>query len=70
MFPDASTASVMRQVQLDTAEYEKEQSKVCFRAMLYGSGKRRHMIEVLYLKMRRGNATQIFDFESTAKPKT
>jgi hypothetical protein len=36
--------------------------KVFFRAMLYATGKRGHIIEALYLKVRRGESTQTFSF--------
>ena len=42
--------------------YEGEQPKVFFRAMLYATGKRGHVIEALYLKVRRGGEAQTFDF--------
>jgi hypothetical protein len=31
-------------------------------AMLYATGKRGHIIEALYLKLRRGEMTETFDF--------
>ena len=42
--------------------YEGEQPKVFFRAMLYATGKRGHIIEALYLTVRRGHSTQTFSF--------
>lgn len=42
--------------------FENEQPKVFFRTMLYATGKRGHIIEALYLKVRRGEATQTFNF--------
>lgn len=42
--------------------YEDEQPKVFFRAMLYATGKRGHIIEALYLKVRHGESTQTFNF--------
>jgi hypothetical protein len=42
--------------------YEGEQPKVFFRAMLYATGKRGHIIEALYLNVRRGRSTQMFSF--------
>jgi hypothetical protein len=42
--------------------YEADQPKIFFRAMLYATGKRGHIIEALYLKVRHGKSTQIFNF--------
>jgi len=42
--------------------HEGEQPKVFFRAMLYATGKRGHLIEALYLKVRRGESAQTFSF--------
>lgn len=42
--------------------WENEQPKVFFRTMLYATGKRGHIIEALYLKVRRGETTQTFNF--------
>jgi integrase/recombinase XerD len=42
--------------------YENDQPKIFFRAMLYATGKRGHIIEALYLKVRRGESTQTFNF--------
>lgn len=42
--------------------YEHDQPKVFFRALLYTTGKRGRIIEALYLKVRRGNTLQLFDF--------
>jgi hypothetical protein len=42
--------------------HEGEQPKVFFRAMLYATGKRGHIVEALYLKVRHGNSTQAFSF--------
>lgn len=42
--------------------YEDEQPKIFFRAMLYATGKRGHIIEALFLKARRGDTTQTFSF--------
>lgn len=42
--------------------YENDQPKVFFRAMLYATGKRGHIIEALYLKVRCGESTQTFNF--------
>jgi hypothetical protein len=42
--------------------YEDDQPKIFFRAMLYATGKRGHIIEALYLKVRRGASTQPFSF--------
>jgi hypothetical protein len=42
--------------------HEGEQPKVFFRAMLYATGKRGHILETLSLKVRRGDTVQRFDF--------
>jgi hypothetical protein len=42
--------------------YENDQPKIFFRAMLYATGKRGHIIEALYVKVRRGESTQTFNF--------
>jgi hypothetical protein len=42
--------------------YEDEQPKIFLRAMLYATGKRGHIIEALYLKVRRGESSQTFNF--------
>ena len=42
--------------------YEGEQPKIFFRAMLYATGKRGHILETLYLKVRRDVTTQTFNF--------
>lgn len=42
--------------------YEDEQPKIFFRAMPYATGKRGHIVEALYLKVRNGNSTQTFNF--------
>jgi hypothetical protein len=42
--------------------YENDQPKIFLRAMLYATGKRGHIIEALYLKVRRGEPTQTFNF--------
>jgi hypothetical protein len=42
--------------------YENEQPKVFFRTMLYATGKRGHIVEALYLKVRHGDTTQMFNF--------
>lgn len=39
-----------------------EEPKVFFRAMLYATGKRGHIIEALYLKVRRGETSRTFNF--------
>jgi len=36
--------------------------KVFFRAALYATGKRGHIVEALYLRVRRGESSQTFDF--------
>lgn len=42
--------------------HEAEQPKIFFRAMLYATGKRGHIVEALYLKVRLGESTQTFNF--------
>lgn len=42
--------------------HEAEQPKIFYRAMLYATGKRGHIIEALYLRVRRKESTQIFNF--------
>jgi hypothetical protein len=42
--------------------HEAEQPKIFFRAMLYATGKRGHIIEALYVKIGRGESTQTFNF--------
>ncbi len=42
--------------------YENEQPKIFFRAMLFATGKRGYIIEALYLKVRRDESTQTFNF--------
>lgn len=42
--------------------HEDEQAKIFFRAMLYATGKRGHIVEALYLKVRHGESTQTFNF--------
>jgi hypothetical protein len=42
--------------------YENEQPKVFFRAMLYATGKRGHIIEALYVKVGNGKLIQTFNF--------
>jgi hypothetical protein len=42
--------------------HEDGQPKIFFRAMLYATGKRGHIIEALYLKVRRGESQQTFNF--------
>jgi len=42
--------------------YEEEQPKIFFRAMLYATGKRGHIVEALYLMVRHGDSTQTFNF--------
>jgi hypothetical protein len=41
--------------------HEAEQPKMFFRAMLYATGKRGHIVEALYLKVRQGESTQTFN---------
>jgi hypothetical protein len=41
---------------------EEGQPKIFMRALLYASGKRGHIVESLYLKVRRGHVSQVFDF--------
>jgi hypothetical protein len=42
--------------------HEAEQPKIFFRAMLYATGKRGHIVEAIYLKVRQGEKTQTFSF--------
>ena len=42
--------------------HEAEQPKIFFRAMLYATGKRGHIVEALYLEVREGEATETFSF--------
>jgi hypothetical protein len=42
--------------------YEKNHPKIFFRAMLYATGKRGHIIEALYVKVRHGESIQTFNF--------
>lgn len=42
--------------------HEGEQPKIFFRAMLYATGKRGHIVEALYLKVKRGATTETFNF--------
>jgi hypothetical protein len=42
--------------------HEAEQPKIFFRAMLYATGKRGHIVEALYLKVGRGQSRQTFNF--------
>lgn len=42
--------------------YENEQPKIFFRAMLYATGKRGHIVEALYVKVRHADSTQTFSF--------
>jgi len=42
--------------------HEGEQPKIFFRAMLYATGKRGHIVEALYLKVVRGESRQTFNF--------
>jgi hypothetical protein len=42
--------------------HEVEQPKIFFRAMLYATGKRGHIVEALYLKIKQGESTQTFNF--------
>ena len=42
--------------------HEAEQPKIFFRAMLYATGKRGHIVEALYLKVKRGEMTETFNF--------
>jgi hypothetical protein len=41
---------------------EEGQPKIFMRALLYSTGKRGHIVESLYLKVRRGHVSQVFDF--------
>jgi hypothetical protein len=38
------------------------ESKVFFRAMLFATGRRGHIVESMFLKLRRGESTQTFNF--------
>jgi hypothetical protein len=42
--------------------HEGEQAKIFYRAMLYATGKRGHIVEALYLKVKRGSRTDTFNF--------
>lgn len=42
--------------------HEEQQPKIFLRAMLYATGKRGHIIEALFLKVRNGETTQTFSF--------
>ena len=42
--------------------HEGEQAKIFYRAMLYATGKRGHIVEALYLRVKRGNETDTFNF--------
>ncbi|MGA9528506.1 MAG: hypothetical protein WBS24_10355 [Terriglobales bacterium] len=42
--------------------HEAEQPKIFFRAMLYATGKRGHIVEALYLKVRQGESAHTFNF--------
>ena len=42
--------------------HEAGQPKIFFRAMLYATGKRGHIVEALYLKVRQGESTRVFNF--------
>lgn len=42
--------------------YEDEQPKVFLRTMLVATGKKGHIVEGLYLKVRRGESAQTFNF--------
>jgi hypothetical protein len=42
--------------------HEAEQAKIFYRAMLYATGKRGHIVEALYLRVKRGNRTDTFNF--------
>ena len=42
--------------------HEGEQAKIFYRAMLYATGKRGHIVEALYLKVKRGSRTDMFNF--------
>jgi hypothetical protein len=42
--------------------HEAEQAKIFYRAMLYATGKRGHIVEALYLRVKRGNRNDNFNF--------
>lgn len=42
--------------------HEDEQAKIFYRVMLYATGKRGHIVEALYLKVKRGSRTDTFNF--------
>ena len=42
--------------------HEGEQAKIFYRAMLYATGKRGHIVEALYLRVKRGDITDTFNF--------
>lgn len=42
--------------------HEAEQAKIFYRAMLYATGKRGHIVEALYLRVKRGRGTDTFNF--------
>jgi hypothetical protein len=42
--------------------HEGGQAKIFYRTMLYAGGKRGHIIEALYLRVKRGNKTETFNF--------
>jgi hypothetical protein len=42
--------------------HEAEQAKIFYRAMLYATGKRGHIVEALYLRVKRDNRTDTFNF--------
>jgi hypothetical protein len=42
--------------------YEREAPKVFFRALLFATGRRGHVLEGMYIKLRRGELTQTFNY--------
>lgn len=42
--------------------HEGDQAKIFYRAMLYATGKRGHIVEALYLRVKRANKTDTFNF--------
>jgi hypothetical protein len=42
--------------------YEREAPKVFFRALLFATGRRGHVVESMYIKLHRGELTQTFNY--------
>lgn len=49
--------------------HEADQPKIFFRAMLYATGKRGHIVEALFLKVKGGETTETFNFWMYGKTK-